>query len=61
MALVKLCFSTHTEDSCSITNLKGMFYVWLNPSNYSRSFSNDWTPMPIGRWSKLLSRVLSVG
>ena len=48
MALVKLCFSTHTEDSCSITNLIDMFYVWLNPSNYSRSFSNDWSPMKIG-------------
>jgi hypothetical protein len=47
MALIKLCFTTHTADSCSFFSEVGRFYVWLNPNSYSRSFSNDWTPMPI--------------
>jgi hypothetical protein len=47
MALVKLIFSTHKVDSCSISSLVKSYAVWLNPSSYSRSFSNDWTPMPI--------------
>jgi hypothetical protein len=46
MALVKLKFTTHTDDSCS-GSAEDTFQVWLNPSSYSRSFSNDWTPMPI--------------
>ena len=48
MALTKLKFTTHKEDSCTSSNQVHSYEAWLNPNSYKRTFNNDWSPMPIG-------------